>query len=380
VTSAKGFTHQSVYNGTGSVPYYSFNGIQYGRLIERFAAPAPICRKSFLKTCQDPNPSISRLGASTKPRRGYPKCPQAIPDWVNFKKGTPFEKELMSIPDDEVEDCLFLDVIVPRQVWDQTHDHSVESFAPVFVWIHGGGFTSGSRDFHDDPSILLAKCLEIEKEGVILVSINYRLGLFGFLASEGRSADSNVGLLDQRMALGWIEKYISKFGGDPFHITVVGEGTGAGSILHHLTAPNISRKFFPKLHEMSHWYQKLPFHNWQRNFPFQSAILHSPMIQPILPVQLRVIVDQILVLVGRLVSQPLTRISELCDLPYEALYAVNRAMVRESPYGTFTFGPSADYAKGHRSYVPDTPLRRVKAGEMASSVNVFVGSRRNEGR
>ncbi|RKF63408.1 putative carboxylesterase family protein, partial [Erysiphe neolycopersici] len=122
---------------------------------------------------------------------------------------------------------------------------------------------------------------------------------------------------------------------------------------------------------MSHWYQKLPFQNWQRNFPFQSAILHSPMIQPILPVQLRVIVDQILVLVGRLVSQPLTRISELRDLPYEALYAVNRAMVRESPHGTFTFGPSADYAKGHRSYVPDTPLRRLKAGEMASSVNVF---------
>ncbi|RKF63412.1 putative carboxylesterase family protein [Erysiphe neolycopersici] len=86
------------------------------------------------------------------------------------------------------------------------------------------------------------------------------------------------------------------------------------------------------------------------------------MIQPILPVQLKVIVHR------------------LRDLHYEALYAVNRAMVRESPYGIFTFGPSADYAKGHRSYVPDTPLLHLKAAEMASSVNIFVGYRQNEGR
>ncbi|POS81905.1 hypothetical protein EPUL_005999, partial [Erysiphe pulchra] len=287
---------------------------------------------------------------------------------------------IIAIPDDEVEDCLFLDIIVPKQVWDQTHDHSVQSFAPVFVWIHAGGFTSGSRDFHEDPSKMLAKSLEIQKDGVIIVSINYRLGLFGFLASEGKDADSNVGLLDQRLALGWIEKYISKFGGDPFRITVIGEGSGAGSILHHLTAPNISKEFFPKLHEMSHWYQNLPFRKWQRNFPFQSAILHSPTFQPIVPFQLRVNVDRILVQAGRLLNRPPTRISELRDLPYETLYAVNRAMVRESPHGTFTFGPSADYAKGRRSYVPDTPLRRLKAGQMASSVSIFAGNRRNEGR
>ncbi|KHJ34250.1 putative carboxylesterase family protein [Erysiphe necator] len=374
VKLAKGITHKSVYNGTGSVEYYSFNGIQYGRVLDRFSPPAPICHKSFFKRCPKENPNISKPRLSNNLPRGYPKCPQAIPDWMTFKNEKHLEKKSIKIPDNEVEDCLFLDVIVPKKVWDQTHDHSLQSFAPVLVWIHDGGFTSGSRILHEDPSILLKRSLEIHGEGTIIVSMNYRLGLFGFLASERYPSDkdsySNVGLLDQRMALGWVEKHIVKFGGDRFRITVVGEGAGAGSIMHHLTAPNITRHFFPRLHAKSHF---------RRNFPFQSAILKSPTFQPIVPSQLAVIVTQILEKASTVKGQLLNRISKLHELPYETLYSLNLAMVRESPHGTFTFGPAVDYTKDHRSYVPDFPLRRIKAGQMAKSINILVGYRRNEG-
>ncbi|XP_068084708.1 juvenile hormone esterase isoform X2 [Anabrus simplex] len=99
------------------------------------------------------------------------------------------------------------------------------------VWIHGGGFVfgSGNTDFHG-PDYLV-------DEGVIVVTFNYRLGILGFLCLNDPAAPGNVGLKDQVAALRWVQKNISKFGGDPNNVTIFGESAGGGSVHFHMLSP-----------------------------------------------------------------------------------------------------------------------------------------------
>lgn len=298
------------------------------------------------------------------------------------------------VPDDEVEDCLFLDILVPVKVWEQIRSKT-QGLAAVLIYIHGGGFTSGDKSLKEDPSPLLARGLDLDARGVIVVSINYRLGLFGFLAGAGNNFASNGGLMDQRMAFSWVQKHIKKFGGDKSRVTLVGEGAGASSILHHLTAPNITNRFFPMIQSKSHHHRK---------FPFRSAVLQSPKYQPIITSQSDIIFEKAcrpriatihsfsphLILQSAYIVKVLTvttaiwghkvkNIAKLRLLPYEVLYAVNAALIQESSYGTFTFGPAVDYQKGiDNSYVPDFPLRRLAKGKMAKGVHIIIGQKRNE--
>ncbi|KAK1230314.1 hypothetical protein PQX77_006607, partial [Marasmius sp. AFHP31] len=104
---------------------------------------------------------------------------------------------------------------------------------PVIVWIHGGGYVLGSAfGFHG------ADLISQSNGGVVVVTIQYRLGVFGFLAGKEVHADGalNAGLLDQNFALRWVNKHISKFGGDPEQVTIWGESAGAGSVLQHIIA------------------------------------------------------------------------------------------------------------------------------------------------
>ncbi|KAJ7587111.1 Alpha/Beta hydrolase protein [Mycena floridula] len=124
----------------------------------------------------------------------------------------------------ESEDCLFLNVVSPSNMTGPL---------PVVVWIHGGGYTVGSA--------LLFQGSDLVREsnyGVVAVVIQYRLGVFGFLAGEKIKAGGalNAGLLDQDSALRWIQKHIAKFGGDPTKVTIWGDSAGAGSVLQHLVA------------------------------------------------------------------------------------------------------------------------------------------------
>lgn len=130
----------------------------------------------------------------------------------------------------ETEDCLLLDVVVPKKVFESN------SSAPVLVHIHGGGYVVGSKIYFSDPSYLLAK----SSDNMIVVGINYRLGALGWLAGPSFQKDgtANAGLLDQRMALEWVQQYIHLFGGDKDQVTVMGESAGAGSIVHHVTVCN----------------------------------------------------------------------------------------------------------------------------------------------
>jgi len=133
-------------------------------------------------------------------------------------------------PTETSEDCLTLNIWAPIKP---------EKPAPVMVWIHGGGFVAGasSLPFYDGTSFA--------RHGVVLVSINYRLGLLGFFAHPALSktaakdeVQGNYGLTDQLEALRWVQKNIASFGGDPANVTVFGESAGGMSVLSLMAAPS----------------------------------------------------------------------------------------------------------------------------------------------
>jgi len=135
------------------------------------------------------------------------------------------------------ESCLFLNIYIPSHLIDRSTHKLIQSEEKlnVMVFIHGGAFVLGSGN---DGYI---NAEDYAKKNIILVSINYRLGVFGFLSMkdleiENSNSGFNFGLHDQRMAVHWIKKYIHNFGGDSEQITLFGESAGGMSILLHLTA------------------------------------------------------------------------------------------------------------------------------------------------
>jgi para-nitrobenzyl esterase len=125
----------------------------------------------------------------------------------------------------EREDCLFLNVYRPAEIGSKAR-------LPVLFWIHGGGLRVGAGDQHD--GTLLARTNDI-----VVVSINYRLGVFGFLGHPALSAEGsgNYGLLDQQAALRWVRRNIGEFGGDRDRVTIAGESAGAFSVCANLVSP-----------------------------------------------------------------------------------------------------------------------------------------------
>lgn len=127
------------------------------------------------------------------------------------------------------EDCLYLNVWTPARNGNEK--------LPVIFWVHGGGFMTGyGHSAHFDGE-------HFARQGVILVTINYRLNIFGWLTHPELSAESehhvsgNYGLLDQVFALKWTKRNIAAFGGDPDNITIAGQSAGAMSIQNLLTTP-----------------------------------------------------------------------------------------------------------------------------------------------
>ncbi|XP_047535864.1 esterase FE4-like [Vanessa atalanta] len=148
------------------------------------------------------------------------------------------------------EDCLYLDVFVPE--WTKKSDK-----LPVLVFIHGGAYFKGSKELYD-PEFLVIK-------GAIVVNINYRLGVLGFLCLNGIS---NLGLRDQVAALKWIQQNIALFGGDPDNVTLSGQSAGASSASLHLLS-NLSKGLFHKSILMS----GNAFSTWAFNVePFSVAL------------------------------------------------------------------------------------------------------------
>ena len=178
------------------------------------------------------------------------KAPQPVVPWTGVRKCTinppsamqakpvPFmmwSKEFMAPEEPLSEDCLYLNV------WTGAKKNNAK--LPVIVWIHGGGFTGGSG------TVPLYDGTEMAKKGVVFVTVNYRLGVFGFLAHPELSAEStshvsgNYGILDQIAALKWVRKNIAAFGGDPSNVTIDGQSAGSFSVNALMVSPLASGLF-----------------------------------------------------------------------------------------------------------------------------------------
>jgi para-nitrobenzyl esterase len=137
-------------------------------------------------------------------------------------------------PASSTEDCLYLNVTTPR--------HSSGRALPVMVWIHGNGFISGAGSLYGAQQLA-------STGNVIVVSFNYRLGIFGFLAhpalnhGRARNLSGNFGLEDQQAALRWVKRNADAFGGDPGNVTIFGESAGGTSVCAQLAAPGSAGLF-----------------------------------------------------------------------------------------------------------------------------------------
>jgi para-nitrobenzyl esterase len=174
------------------------------------------------------------------------KPPVALPAWQGVRKAQTFGAACVQPRSSAVgiytnppakisEDCLTLNIWAPEKA----------EGAPVIVWIHGGALTTGySHEGMYDGAKLAAR-------GAIVVSINYRLGVLGYMAHPALSAESadgvsgNYGLLDQIAALEWLKTNIGAFGGDAGNVTIAGESAGALSVMYLMTSPN-ARGLFHK--------------------------------------------------------------------------------------------------------------------------------------
>ncbi|KAF4918838.1 Carboxylesterase patB [Colletotrichum viniferum] len=214
----------SFYNQTGG--FYNFSNIRY-------AAP-PVDNLRFrAPELPATNRTVVETSASGR------VCPQSSPAWLseaialvtNVTQGSAFNssafREQQSAnasvtpirqPDPRTnEDCLVLDFVTPNSAFEQHRSTSISgSGAPVLVWFHGGGYTTGSKDQFGGPAGLLAQGTAFEPD----------------------DGAANVALLDQRLALDWVQKHIAQFGGDTKKITVMGESAGGGSLMHHITLPS----------------------------------------------------------------------------------------------------------------------------------------------
>ncbi|KAL9011347.1 MAG: hypothetical protein Q9173_003798 [Seirophora scorigena] len=377
-----GYTLQRATAYDGDAKLYTFSNVRYGQPPTgslRFAAPIAATEDRRVQTgqvekrCYQANPGWLRIaGKFIGPylTNNTPAFYRQYPSPASFPPG--------SVPPadpSETEDCLFLDVLVPDAIFNARKTTK----APVLVWIYGGGFAAGYKTQHS-PTALIKQSYDAggpSSSGVIFVALNYRvskktlsctaprrnpltetderpkklqLGAFGWLAGGG-GAVANAGLLDQRLALQWVQDHIARFGGDPKQVTVMGQSAGAGSIMYHLTAANSAdNSSFSSLSLSS----KTTTATMAPPL-FQRAILQSPFFFPDPGRQRN----------GEVAKQflKLSEVDTLSDaraLQAEILRTSNYQIVLNAPYGQFAFGPTVDGNDG--GYVKQTPIAALAAG------------------
>jgi para-nitrobenzyl esterase len=181
----------------------------------RWRAPEPVQPWTTVRPAEDYGPSCMQHLSRSRP---------------------PWTAEYMTQNEDS-ENCLYLNVWAPVS--------SAGRNLPVFVWIFGGGFNEGSGE------VPVYDGTELARTGMIVVTFNYRVGVFGFLAHPELTAESprhssgNYGLLDQVAALQWVNRNIQAFGGDTSRITICGQSAGAASV-HALIASPLAKGLFER--------------------------------------------------------------------------------------------------------------------------------------
>jgi para-nitrobenzyl esterase len=219
-------TQSGELSGSSEDRVFAFKGIPY-------AAPpvgALRWRPPVAPTSWQGVRDATKFGASCEqPRRN---STAVIPWTAEYLADPPFS-----------EDCLFLNVWTPAL-------HPSRKL-PVVVWIHGGGFAEGSGE------VPVYRGAHLAQKGIVVVTINYRLGLFGFLASPLLDAEQGssgeYGMMDQVAALQWVKANIASFGGDPAQVTIEGQSAGAISVHHLLAAPSAEGLFARAIAESNSW-------------------------------------------------------------------------------------------------------------------------------
>lgn len=180
----------------------------------RWKAPQPVLPWEGVKACLD-----------------NPPAPMQNPPVPFFA----WSEEFL-IPKEPIsEDCLYLNIWTAAEKADEKR--------PVMVWIYGGGFNSGGN------SVPLYDGTDLAKEGIVVVNLNYRVGMLGFFVHPDLSAESpdqtsgNYGILDQIAALEWVKKNIAQFGGDPDNVTIAGQSAGAFSVNALVVSPKAKGLF-----------------------------------------------------------------------------------------------------------------------------------------
>jgi len=175
---------------------------------------------------KEPQPVVPWEGIRDCSEYG-PDCPQ-----LRYPEGSIYRRKS---PPEQSEDCLYLNVWTGATTADEKR--------PVMVWIHGGALTRGAGSIKNYDGTSLAR------KGVVLVNINYRLGVFGYLAHPELTAESdhhssgNYGMLDMIAALQWVQHNIKRFGGDPDRVTIFGESAGSLAV-HYLAASPLAKGLF----------------------------------------------------------------------------------------------------------------------------------------
>lgn len=269
----------------------------------RWKAPLPI------------SPSQNNTGIVVNATGPAPRCVQGYPIWAAGNITQP----------DGVEDCLILNVLQPA--------NNTESKLPVVVMIHGGGYTVGDAITGDAHALM-----RHSRNGFVFVSLQYRLGAYGFLGSKKFISEGgvpNIGLLDQRLALEWVQDHICKFNGDPKKVTIMGGSAGGGSVTSQMT-----------------------MHGGVENPPFRAAVAEFPWWQQHLTD------DQLERQYNYLLEAAnCSSLSCLQGLPDPVLAAATQATYfkgyAEGAYGHghFYYGPYVD-----GSIIRDLPSREFAAG------------------
>lgn len=170
------------------------------------------------------------------------RAPQPVAPWAGVRNASEFGPDCMqalseaeAIQTTPSEDCLFVNV------WQPTGT-APDAKLPVLVWIHGGGYVGGG------PSISWYDGSAFARQGIVVVSLAYRLGRFGFFAHPALLAAhegpvGNFGYMDQIAALQWVQTNIAAFSGDPQQVTLMGQSAGGASVLHLLTSPAVEGLF-----------------------------------------------------------------------------------------------------------------------------------------
>ena len=274
------------------------------------------------------------------------KAPAPAAKWSGVRKATEFGAHCMQgkVFGDMVfhdpggsEDCLTLNVWVPAK-------HPAAKL-PVMVWIYGGGFVAGTTSEGRQNGSHLAE------QGVIVVSMNYRLGVFGFLVhpelakESGHNSAGNYGLLDQLAALKWVHENIAAFGGDPANVTIFGESAGSFSVCAQMASPLAKGLFQKAIGESGGAFSRSGL-----NFE---------------PLSVRVEKDQ------KLVTEKLgvSKLTELRALPAQKL--LDAFSPPQSP--GFNFGPDVD------GYFLPEPVPAIFAAGKQNDVPLLAGWNHDEG-